>query len=159
MNMVNEAPTSRTLIAKSEAQTSAIASRVARVLPPGTIVVLTGPLGVGKTRFVKAFAAACGVAEDDVVSPTFVLCRHYNGTQPITHLDVYRLGDIEEFLSLGPEDLYASQGVTFIEWGERVAEVLPVNQLHLRMAVDLDGTRELRFESAEPELAEVIARI
>ncbi|MEM8681523.1 MAG: tRNA (adenosine(37)-N6)-threonylcarbamoyltransferase complex ATPase subunit type 1 TsaE, partial [Planctomycetota bacterium] len=101
----------------------------------GTVVVLRGPLGAGKTRFVKAFAAASNVPPDDVSSPTFVLCKHYAGSRPITHMDVYRIADVDEFASLDPDELFAADGVTFIEWGERVREALPPD--HVEIAIEL----------------------
>lgn len=143
--------TTVTLEADAEAETEAIAARLARVVPAGTIVVLTGPLGAGKTRFVKAFASAWDVSPDEVASPTFVLCKHYQGTRPITHMDVYRLSDVDEFENLGPEDLYAADGVTFIEWGERVADSLPEARIEVTVEIVSEKARRFHIKAHGPQ--------
>ncbi|MEX1163801.1 MAG: tRNA (adenosine(37)-N6)-threonylcarbamoyltransferase complex ATPase subunit type 1 TsaE [Nitriliruptor sp.] len=106
--------------------TRAVAAAVARHLEPGDVVALSGELGAGKTCFVQGAAAELGV-ERTVTSPTFVLVRQYAGRLPIVHCDVYRLDRLGDLLELGDEVL-APDVVTFIEWGDAVATLLPADR-------------------------------
>ncbi|HUG71274.1 MAG TPA: tRNA (adenosine(37)-N6)-threonylcarbamoyltransferase complex ATPase subunit type 1 TsaE, partial [Pirellulaceae bacterium] len=100
--------------------TDRFGAALAELFPDGTTVCLSGTLGAGKTRLVQAIAAACGINRADVVSPTFVLCQHYSATRRFNHLDAYRIRDDDEFLELGVDEMFASDGITLVEWGERV---------------------------------------
>lgn len=112
------------VLSPSPADTAAAAGRLAPLLRPGDVVLLTGDLAAGKTAFVQALAAALGSA-DPVTSPTFALVQNYvGGSGPILHVDVYRLAGIHEFRDLGLDD-YLEESITLIEWGESVAEDFP----------------------------------
>ena len=113
--------------------TDRLGAALAEVLPPGTTVALSGTLGAGKTRLVQAIAAACGIAREDVVSPTFVLCQQYTGTRTIYHLDAYRLRDLDEFRELGAEEYFASDGLTIIEWADKVLDCLPEDRVEIEI--------------------------
>ncbi|MCA9121465.1 MAG: tRNA (adenosine(37)-N6)-threonylcarbamoyltransferase complex ATPase subunit type 1 TsaE [Planctomycetaceae bacterium] len=115
--------------------TERLGAALAKVLPDGTTVCLTGTLGAGKTRLVQAIASACGVNRCDVVSPTFVLCQHYSAARKFNHLDAYRINDDDEFLELGVDEMYASDGITFVEWGELVKDCLPEDRVEIRVEV------------------------
>lgn len=96
-------------------------------------VGLVGTLGAGKTQLVKYFAQALGAAAEDVFSPTFVLI-HPIGTSPeIYHIDAYRIGDDDEFLELGIEELFEQSAITIIEWADRFARCMPKNTLWIEM--------------------------
>ena len=123
------------------AATDRFGRHLAEHLPRGSVVALSGTLGAGKTRLVQAIAAACGVDPADVTSPTFVLCREYHGTRTIYHLDAYRLKDEDEFLELGPEEMFASGGLVFIEWAERVASYLPPDCVEITLEVTGETSR------------------
>ena len=123
------------------AATDRFGRQLAELLPPGSVVALSGTLGAGKTRLVQAIAAACGVDPADVTSPTFVLCREYHGARKIYHLDAYRLKDEDEFLELGPEEMFASSGLVFIEWAERVASYLPPDCVEITLEVTGETSR------------------
>lgn len=110
--------------------TRAVAATVATVLRPGDVVALTGELGAGKTCFVQGAAAALGVGER-VTSPTFVLRREYEGRVPVLHLDVYRLESLQEVLELGYEEALDHRRVTFVEWGDAMAPLLPSDHLEV----------------------------
>src|SRR3712207_356923 len=99
-----------------------LASRVARVLGPGDVVVLSGEVGAGKTTFVRAAAPAMGV-EDRVTSPTYQLARGYEGFKNgrrlvVNHLDLYRLEGIEDRDALELDDYLEPDAVTFVEWAD-----------------------------------------
>jgi len=96
-------------------------------------VGLVGTLGAGKTQLVKFLAQALGAAAEDVFSPTFVLI-HPIGTSPeIYHIDAYRIGDDDEFLELGIEELFEQPAITIIEWADRFTRCMPVNTLWIEM--------------------------
>lgn len=128
----------------TETDTQRIAGRLSASLQPGDVVVLAGPLGSGKTLFTQGLAAGLGV-EEPVVSPSFVLMREYrSGFIPIVHVDVYRLGSLNEFADLDALEL-AEDGVLVIEWGDAIETALPPDHLHVQFVVESDGTRTLRL--------------
>jgi tRNA threonylcarbamoyladenosine biosynthesis protein TsaE len=142
--------------AASEADTDRLGAALAAVLPPGTTLALSGTLGAGKTRLVQAIAAACGIDREDVVSPTFVLCQRYQGGRTIYHLDAYRLRDDDEFRELGPEEFFESDGLTIIEWADKVADCLPDERVEIE--IEVTGATERRFvvRGVGDRLSEVI---
>jgi len=132
-----------TFRARTIADTDRLGAALAACLPEGAVVSLQGTLGAGKTRLVQAIAAGCGISRGEVVSPTFVLCRHYEGARNLNHLDTYRLHDEDEFLELGVEELFASPAITLIEWGDRVAACLPDQRLEI--TIDIAGNTSRSF--------------
>ncbi|MGH8897810.1 MAG: tRNA (adenosine(37)-N6)-threonylcarbamoyltransferase complex ATPase subunit type 1 TsaE [Egibacteraceae bacterium] len=118
------------LVSRSPAQTRKIAATVAGALRLGDVVALTGELGAGKTCFVQGAAAALGVP-GRVTSPSFVLRREYQGQMPVLHLDVYRLSTLQEALDIGYEEALDRDWVTFVEWGDAMSPLLPVDHLEV----------------------------
>ena len=114
--------------------TAAVGAALARLLGPGDVVALAGPLGAGKTRFVQGIAAGLDVP-GRVTSPTFVLVRRHRGRLPLVHVDAYRLLDAAELLTLD-DDVLADDVVTCIEWGGNVADALPAERLDVDLVVD-----------------------
>ena len=146
--------------AENESQTARLGAALAKVLPNGTTVSLCGTLGAGKTRLVRAIAEASGVAANTVVSPTFVLVQEYEGRRPIYHLDAYRLLDEDEFLQLGPEEYFDGEGLTLVEWADRVEVCMPRDRIEIHIEVTGETSREFQvtamgrgFESVMEELA------
>ena len=119
-------------------------------LTAGSVLVLTGQLGAGKTRLVQGIAAGLGIDRLEVGSPTFVLIHEYAGRLPVYHFDVYRLRDTEEFLELGAEEYLHSEGVCLIEWGEQVAEVLPEDRLTVVLEISGPSERLVHFSASGP---------
>jgi tRNA threonylcarbamoyladenosine biosynthesis protein TsaE len=101
-------------------QTEALGARVARALEPGDVVLLSGELGTGKTTFVRGACRALGVA-GPVTSPTFTIGRRYEGHVPVSHLDLYRLGDLAAEDPALLADYLAAERVAFVEWPEVAA--------------------------------------
>ena len=132
-----------TFLSANEADTDRLGAALAHALPPGTTVALIGTLGAGKTRLVQAVAAALGGPRETATSPTFVLVNEYRGQRPIYHFDAYRLRDEDEFNELGPEEYFESEGLTFVEWADRVANCLPAERVEIRC--DAVGETERRF--------------
>jgi tRNA threonylcarbamoyladenosine biosynthesis protein TsaE len=142
--------------AASEADTDRLGAALAALLPPGTTLALSGTLGAGKTRLVQAIAAACGIDREDVVSPTFVLCQRYQGGRTIYHLDAYRLRDDDEFRELGPEEFFESDGLTIIEWADKVADCLPDERVEIEIEVTGATARRFVVRGVGDRLSEVI---
>lgn len=133
--------------ASSEVDTEALGHALAEVVPPGTVIALSGTLGAGKTRLVKSLAAGLGVPAEEVISPTFVIMHRYEGTKTLYHFDVYRIQDDDEFLELGPDEYFDSQGITLLEWAERVESCLPPNYLKIHIEVLGETEREFTLEA------------
>jgi tRNA threonylcarbamoyladenosine biosynthesis protein TsaE len=107
----------------------------------------------------QALAAASAVPPDTVTSPTFVLCQHHHGTRTLYHLDAYRLRDEDEFLQLGPEEYFDSDGITLVEWADRVLDCLPDERLEIHIEVGADNSREFRLITDDPTLADGLREV
>ncbi len=113
-----------TIITNSEQETKKIAKKIASKLDKNAVIVLSGELGAGKTKFTEGFLSYFGL-ENEISSPTFTIVNEYkNEKVTIYHFDVYRLSDIDEFYAIGGEE-YFSKGICIIEWGEIIEEILP----------------------------------
>lgn len=145
--------TSLVFASESEQDTERLGRALAATLPAGSAVALNGTLGAGKTRLVQAIAAALGIEQGAVVSPTFVLLQEYHGQKSIYHVDAYRIRDDDEFLQLGMEEYFASGGLVFIEWAERVARCLPSDSLEIKIEVTGEATRQFTIRGTEATIA------
>ena len=110
----------------SAKETYALGKIFSKSLIVGDVVVLRGPLGVGKTTFIKGILGGFGIKNRDILSPSFILIREYKKKGiTINHIDLYRIKTKKELLSLGYNDyFYAPQAITLIEWGERIKHML-----------------------------------
>jgi tRNA threonylcarbamoyladenosine biosynthesis protein TsaE len=108
---------------------------------------LEGPMGAGKTCFVKGLAEALGCDPRDVSSPTFTLIHEYHGARlPLVHMDLYRLESASELAQLGFDDYLSAEGVVAIEWGGKFSEMLPPHTL--RLVFSIEGTaRRIQIQS------------
>jgi tRNA threonylcarbamoyladenosine biosynthesis protein TsaE len=123
------------------------------------VVGLIGTLGAGKTRLVQAVATALGVPVGSVTSPTFVLVNEYRGGSiPVYHFDTYRLKDEDEFLALGPDEYFESAGLTFVEWADRVAELLPKERVEIKFEVIDECKRRITIDATSPQLHDRFTR-
>ena len=118
------------IISKNQKNTMQIAQKIAKQLTKGDIIILTGELGAGKTKFVGGFLEYFGL-QDEISSPTFNIVNEYNSDKVnIYHFDVYRLEDIDEFYAIGGEE-YFEKGICLIEWGEIIQDALPKDYLQI----------------------------
>lgn len=130
----------------SEAETAAIAARLARATRAGDVLALWGDLGSGKTVFARGFIRACCGPDEEVPSPTFTLVQTYEPADAkgaaIWHFDLYRLGDPDDALELDIEDAFAS-AISLIEWPDRLGPLLPAHRLDLALSAGDNPHRRL----------------
>ena len=123
--------------------TQALGERLGRTAVPGDVLLLSGPLGSGKTALTQGFARGLACAEV-INSPTFTLLKeHLSGRIPLYHFDLYRLDDPAEIWSLGFEEYFNGAGVCVVEWAERAPEAWTMPHLWLELAVT--GTHKRRI--------------
>jgi tRNA threonylcarbamoyladenosine biosynthesis protein TsaE len=110
----------------SAEETEEIGRRLGRALDAPCVVLLSGPLGSGKTTLTRGLAAGLGIGDATRVhSPSFTLVNIYQGRSPIYHVDLYRVGGERDFRSIGLEDFLGGDGVSIVEWGERLPGNFP----------------------------------
>ena len=127
----------------SEAETEAAGESLGRSLDAGSVVLLYGDLGAGKTAFVRGMARGVGALPDEVSSPTFTLVQEYAGTSlTLYHVDLYRL-DSAEVDDLGLDDLLDSGGIVAIEWAERWPG-RPRRAIDVQLEESGEGRRRIR---------------
>lgn len=136
----------RTVRSTDAASTRALGARLAGLARPGDLVCLAGPLGAGKTQLAKGFGIGLGV-DDPVTSPTFVLMSEYAGRLPLFHLDLYRLDDAADAVAGGLLDERQAEGVTLVEWPERLGPALPADRLDVTIEGEADGPRTIRLRA------------
>jgi tRNA threonylcarbamoyladenosine biosynthesis protein TsaE len=132
----------------SEKETMSVACKLGKQSKPGDIICLYGELGAGKTRFVKGFCEAFGVLPENVNSPTFNLIQEYTGKSgiPVYHIDCYRLESITEALEIGAEEYFYGDGVSIIEWPEKISAILPDEIIRVTIEVTGDNSRLIKIE-------------
>ena len=121
------------IVSASAEATEAAGERLGRTLGPGAVVALTGELGAGKTCFVQGLVRGLG-ATIRATSPTFVLVNEYKGRVPIHHVDAYRTDSMTELMDLGLLEMVGGEGVTLIEWADKLAPLLPPDAVHVLIA-------------------------
>ena len=127
--------------------TEAVASRLGARVAGGTVILLYGDLGAGKTAFVRGLAAGLGVDPDEVSSPTFTLVQEYRGRLALQHVDLYRLHPGAEVEELGLDEFVARGDVVAVEWADRLVD-LPPDAVMVTLT-DLGDTRR-RIEVTGP---------
>lgn len=136
------------IISHSENETKDLAKKIASNSKKGDIIVLSGELGSGKTKFTEGFLEYFNL-QDELSSPTFTIVNEYDTPIfPIYHFDVYRLEDTDEFYAIGGEE-YFSKGLCIIEWGEKIEELLPKDYLKITFSRSFndENIRILNIES------------
>jgi tRNA threonylcarbamoyladenosine biosynthesis protein TsaE len=139
-------------------ETVALGERLGRVAEPGDLVCVWGELGAGKTQLAKGIARGLGIT-DTVNSPTFILMNEYAGRLPLFHVDLYRLADAADALAGGLIDDRQSDGVTVVEWPERMGDVLPTGRLDIRIDGSGEEPREIDVVTADPRLGRLVEAV
>ncbi len=143
-----------------ESETEALAAGLARLLEPGDVVFISGPLGAGKTVFIRSAARALGM-RGLVTSPSFTIAQTYAGRRTIHHLDLYRLISFRDSDALDLEPYFGDDAITFVEWPERADDFLPKPALVVKLEHVDENSRRLSFsqirEGLEKGVEELVA--
>lgn len=134
------------LTVKDEAATQHIARRLGRVLAAGDVICLWGDLGAGKSTFARALIKSKQIQEGEAPSPTFTLVQTYETEkEDLYHYDLYRLENEDEVLELGIDEAF-SEGISLIEWPDRLGSYLPWDRLDILLAHTEVGSQERVIE-------------
>ncbi len=137
-----------TIKTNSPLETEELGKRIGNALKKGNVVSLRGSLGAGKTVIAKGIARSLGI-EEAIVSPTFTLVQEYDGREKLYHLDIYRLSGDDEFESMGGEEFLYPDGITLIEWSEKIDDMLPDDTIYITVTINDDLTRTIDIEGLE----------
>lgn len=153
---MNLAGNNHTITLSTLEQTIKYGLHLGRIVAAGDIITLSGDLGAGKTTLTQAIGRGLQVPDDYyITSPTFALIHEYPGRLPMYHLDLYRLGSIEEIEDLGLDEMMYGQGVTIIEWPDRLAGIMPANYIDIALTL-LDENSRLATITAHGTFREKI---
>ena len=144
------------LFLPSEEATDALGIRLARHLARGDTILLTGPIGAGKSHLSRAIIRARLGRMEDVPSPTFTLVQTYDAPDAdIWHADLYRLSHPDEVFELGLEEAF-STAICLIEWPERLGPYAPADAIHINLSPEGEGRRAVISFAGRPELAKAL---
>lgn len=129
-------------------ETFELGRKIGSLLKRGDVVSLRGSLGAGKTVIAKGIASALEI-EEAIVSPTFTLVQEYEGKEKLYHLDIYRLSGEDEFESMGGEEFLYPDGITLIEWSEKIDGMLPDGTIYIFITINDDLSRTINIEGLE----------
>lgn len=138
----------QSLICKNENETREFAKNLASILKKCDVIVLSGELGAGKTKFVEGILEHFNL-QDEISSPTFTIVNEYQNDEiNIYHFDLYRLSDIYEFENIGGEE-YFNKGICIFEWGELIEDILPNDYIKIKFERigNEDNYRKLNIET------------
>ncbi len=136
------------LVCASCHDTMRLGRRLSGHLLAGDIVLVSGELGSGKTVFTKGIAEGLGLDKHDILSPTFVIIREYEQARlPFYHFDLYRLNSPGDIEALGYEEYFFGQGVSVVEWPERLKFLLPAEYLSVQIRIISQNGRQVSFRA------------
>ncbi len=145
------------VISKSKEETQRLAAKIVRQLAPGSVVLLTGDLGAGKTTFVAGALMELGY-KDHVVSPTFNILKCYFEVQPnVFHIDAYRLED--QNIDIGLEEFLEGEGISFVEWPNYIESILPPHTMTIKITRISDNERLFEFSSDSEKYQKVFSTL
>ena len=144
------------ILTHTREQTLAVGAALARLVRAGDVIVLRGALGAGKTTLTQGIGRGLGIREA-IISPTFTLLREYeSGRLPLYHVDAYRLAGPSEAYTFGLDDYLYGDGVTVIEWGERVEALLPGERLEIHLEYLDADEREITLHARGDHYADMV---
>lgn len=124
-------------------ETVEFGKKLGTVLNSGDIISLSGDLGTGKTALTNGIAKSLGISSY-ITSPTFTLVNEYEGRLPLYHFDVYRIADPDEMFDIGFEEYINGEGITIIEWGEQIKDILPKEIIRIDIKKNLTKGLDVR---------------
>lgn len=131
---------------QTTSETVRIGKSIGSLLRPGDVVALVGELGTGKTQFIKGLAEGLGVGKPTYISsPSFTLINEYPGRVPFYHIDLFRLESEKEAEELGLEEYFQGEGITAIEWADRIPSLLPDENLWIHIHYTGKNTRSIEM--------------
>ena len=146
------------LISTSPEETRVIGRIVGEHAAAGDVVLLTGELGTGKTCLTQGILH--GLGSDDLArSPTFVLISEHHGRMPLYHMDLYRVGSVEQTEELGIEEYLEGDGLTVVEWADNVPGIFPDDSLRIHIELVSEDERRLSFTAATDRFAGMLEAI
>ena len=140
-----------TTISRSADETRAIGQSIGKGVEAGTLILLIGQLGAGKTTLTQGIATGLGVTAY-TKSPSFVLVNEYEGRLPLFHMDLYRIDDPAEAWELGLDDYLSRDGVLAIEWADRATSIFPEDRLEIHIDYVSDSERQLTLTANGPRV-------
>ena len=141
-------------------ETIALGSQLGKELKKGAFIALIGDLGSGKTIFTKGIAKGLGVKDYRYVnSPSFVIIKEYKGKMPLYHFDIYRLNSSKDLDSVGYEEYFYGQGVTVVEWADKIKDILPEKRIDVTFTILDDNRREIKLVSHHAPTKKIIELI
>jgi tRNA threonylcarbamoyladenosine biosynthesis protein TsaE len=150
----------RSVITHNEDETVALGIRLGHLLKAGDFIALEGELGSGKTRFVQGVAASLEVdSAEPVTSPTYAILHIHNGRLPLYHFDLYRLAGDEDAEQLGFAEYFYGDGVSFVEWADRLTREMPIERLTITFYHLGEETRRIGFAAAGKRYEELMVNL
>lgn len=149
-----------TLISNSAEDTQIIGKIIGEYLLGGDVVALIGELGSGKTCITRGIARGVGVPEKyRITSPTFTLINEYPGKKTLYHLDIYRLSGQQDLEDMGYEEYFYSDGITVIEWAEKIEEILPEECFTIRLTYLGENRREINISGRKNKIEKISKKL
>jgi tRNA threonylcarbamoyladenosine biosynthesis protein TsaE len=141
-------------------ETIRMGKRLGRLLQPGDVVALVGDLGTGKTQFIKGLAEGVGVGKATYVSsPSFTLINEYPGRIPFYHIDLFRLESEKEAEGIGLEEYVRGNGITAIEWADKISSLLPEELLWVQIYYTGKNTRSIEIISKGKRYEQLMRKV
>ncbi|MHB8707813.1 MAG: tRNA (adenosine(37)-N6)-threonylcarbamoyltransferase complex ATPase subunit type 1 TsaE [Desulfuromonadales bacterium] len=148
-----------TTITADPAETRALGRQIGLLAHPGLVVLLAGELGAGKTCFAQGVADGLGIpAGNPVTSPSYTLLNIHQGRLPLYHFDLYRLAAVDDLEDLGYDEIAEGDGVTLVEWADRLSTPLPASLRVVLSRVDA-ARRKLCFKADDTIGRELVAAL
>ena len=130
------------IISSSVEETKALGKNIAGMLDKGSIVAISGQLGAGKTCLTKGIAEGIGVKEE-ITSATYTIISEYEAILPFYHIDAYRLKGNDDFSAIGGEEIIYGEGISVIEWSDRIAAFIPISAIKIDIDIIEEGKRRI----------------